>query len=423
MTNFNTSLKQVVIAGGALFVAIAAPIEASRLLGFDANLIPVVSAAEDGHAGQASAKGTKGGAGSKQGGAQGGPQGSGSGKGSKSLESSVLKAPSVAEDSDRPAWAGVKGGKAGAGGKPGTAGSKKGDLYGDLFVLIRDPVTGVALTETIGTTVYPLVQAYDVNGVLLPGVSIPRDAEGNLVLSGTLPSGASYVYTTKEVEFGRLSVGRSPTKVLDHSLVEALTKLVAADASTTDNIAIVLDAAGRLAIATTTTVDGITTTTIKAIDSPLENLALYKAIANLTGTDRTISITQSSMDGGTPTTLTWTVPTSINIDLLKASLLAAAADKTGTITLDTVMYMNPIVGVTDDLSTFTYDRYTTYKDLVVTVLIKQADGVTYIATPVNVYEVLFKSTNDTTTTGAADFATAVDDALQVLEYVHDNAVN
>jgi hypothetical protein len=441
MTNLKTSLKQVVIAGGALFVAIAAPIEASRFTGYDINVISVASAAEDGHAGQANAKGTKGGTGSKQGGSQGGPQVGSSGKGSKSTEALLKgdggstnsgKASTSAkggpgEDSDRPPTAGVKGGKStSGGGKPSTSGSKKGDLFGDLFVLIRNPVTGAALTEVIGTTTYPLVQAYDVNGVLLPGVSIPRDAEGNLVLTGTLPSGTPYTYTTKEVEFGRLSVGRSPTKVLDHSLVEAVTKLIAADASSTDNIAIVLDASGRLAIATTTTdpVTGLPVTTVKAIDSPLENLALYKAIANLTGTDRTITVAvPASKDGGTAaTTLTWTVPTSINIDLLKASLLAAAGDKTGTITLDTVMYINPIVGVTDDLSTFTYDRYTTYKDLTVTVLIKQADGITYIATPVKVYDVVFSGTNDTTVTGAADFATAVNDALQVLEYVHDNAI-
>ena len=64
----------------------------------------------------------------------------------------------------------------------------------------------------------------------------------------------------------------------------------------------------------------------------------------------------------------------VNIDLLKATLLAAAGDKTGTISLDTVMYNNPIVGVTDDLSTFTYDRYTTYKDLKVVVLIQDCHG-------------------------------------------------
>ena len=218
--------------------------------------------------------------------------------------------------------------------------------------------------------------------------------------------------------------------MLDKSLAEALNKLIAADASSTDSIAVVLDAAGRLAIATTTTdpVTGLPVTTVKAIDSPLENLALYKAIANLTGTDRTITVAvPASKDGTTPaTTLTWTLPTTINIDLLKATLLAAAADKTGTISLDTVMYNNPIVGATDDLSTYTYDRYTTYKDLKVTVLIKTGvDPVTglhvFTATVVSVYDKVFNSTNDTTSTGAADFATAANDALQVLEYVHDNA--
>ncbi len=43
------------------------------------------------------------------------------------------------------------------------------------------------------------------------------------------------------------------------------------------------------------------------------------------------------------------------------------------------------------------------------------------ATEVSVYDKVFNSTNDTTATGAADFATAANDALQVLEYVHDNA--
>jgi hypothetical protein len=413
MTNLRTSLKQVVIAGGALFVAIAAPIEASRFLGYNTDVISVASAAEDGHAGQANAKGTKGGTGSKQGGAQGGPQAGSSGKGSKSLEKSVLS-PSVAEDSDRPVWAGVKGGKAGAGGKPGSAGSKKGDLYGDLFVLIRDPVTGVALTETIGTTVYPLVQAYSSTGVLLPGTSVPRDAEGNLLLTGTLPDGTAYIYTTKEIEFGRLSVGRSPTKVLDHSLVEAVTKLVAADASSTDTMYITLDASGRLVIVT----DGVA----KAIDSPLENLALFKAIANLPDGVRTISVTTTSKDGGLPVTLTWTIPTDVNIDLLKASLLAAAADKTGTITLDTVMYMLPIIGVTDNLSTVSYDRATTYSGVTTTVLVTKDGGVTWVPEVVSVYDAVFKSTNVTVPDGATDFAQAADDALQVIEFIHEYAV-
>jgi hypothetical protein len=440
MKKSEISLKQVLVAGGALFVCIGAPIEASRLMGYDASVISA-AVAEESHAGKAAGKGTKGGAGSQSGGkadkASGGNQGV-SGQGSKSTEdllkgdggsttggkggsSSAKGSPSA--DSDRPPTAGIKGGKGGGGGKPVGGGTKKGDQLGDIFVLIRNPVTGAALTDATGL---PLVQAYiklpDGTLQTLPGVSIPRDAEGNLLT--TLANGTAVF--SSAVEFGRLSVARSPDKVLDKSLAEALNKLIAADASSTDNIKIVLDAAGRLAIATTDPATGVVT--VKAIDSPLENLSLYTAIANLTGTARTITVAvPASKDGTTPaTTLTWTLPTSINIDLLKATLLAAAADKTGTISLDTVMYNNAILGVTDDLSTFTYDRYTTYKDLKVTVLIKTGvDPVTGLdvltATVVSVYDKVFNSTNDTTATGAADYATAANDALQVLEYVHDNA--
>jgi hypothetical protein len=437
MTSSKFSLKQLLVAGGAFFVAIATPIEAGRFMGYDVDVISV-AAAQESHAGKASTQGSKAGAGSQSGGrvdkASGGNQGA-SGQGSKSTEALLKgdggsttsgKASTSAKggpsaDSDRPPTAGIKGGKGGGGGKPVGGGTKKGDQLGDIFVLIRNPVTGAALTDAAGL---PLVQAYtkDAAGnlVLLPNVSIPRDAEGNLLTA--LPDG-TLVYSSA-VEFGRLSVARSPDRVLDKSLAEALNKLIAATAVPNDGNELVLDAAGRLAIATT--VDGVTT--VKAIDSPLENLALYKAIANLTGTDRTITVAvPASKDGTTPaTTLTWTLPTTINIDLLKATLLAAAADKTGTISLDTVMYNNTIVGVADDLSTFSYDRYTTYKDLKVTVLIKTGvDPVTgadvLTATVVNVYEKVFNSTNDTTATGAADFATAANDALQVLEYVHDNA--
>jgi hypothetical protein len=229
-----------------------------------------------------------------------------------------------------------------------------------------------------------------------------------------LPDGTTYTYTTKEIEFGRLSVGRSPTKVLDHSLVEAVTKLVAADASSGDTMYITLDASGRLVIVT----DGVA----KAIDSPLENLALFKAIANLPDGVRTISVTTTSKDGGLPVTLTWTIPTEVNIDLLKASLLAAAADKTGTITLDTVMYMLPIIGVTDNLSTVSYDRATTYSGVTTTVLVTKDGGLTWVPEVVSVYDAVFKSTNVSVPTGATDFAQAADDALQVIEFIHEYAV-
>ena len=444
MTNLKTSLKQVVIAGGALFVAIAAPIEASRFMGYHVDVISI-AAAQESHAGKASTQGSKAGAGSQSGGradkASGGNQGA-SGQGSKLTEallkgdggsttggkggSSSAKGGPTA-DSDAPAWAGVKGGKQGGGGKPAGGGTKKGDLYGDLYVLIRDPVTGIAATETLIIeglpVVYVKVQAYTkdpVTGVLtlVPNAWIPRDpATGDLLTTMVINGVVTPVYPS-EVEFGRLSVSRSPNKVSDHSLAEALTSLTATSAVVTQ------DAAGRLVI--TTLVNGVPVS--KTIDSPLENLALYKAIMLLPKDDpltpidesRTITAIVSSDGGKVTTPVTYTIPTSINIDMLKASLLAAAADKTKTVTLDVLMYINSVLTVTPDLSTFTYDRLATYGTATATVLVKQDDG-TYKVVTVNLYDTLFK-TPDTTSTGAADFAQAVDDALQILEFIHDNEV-
>ena len=115
--------------------------------------------------------------------------------------------------------------------------------------------------------------------------------------------------------------------------------------------------------------------------------------------------------------------------MLKASLLAAAADKTKTVTLDVVMYMNAILfpntNLTTFLSTFNYDRSDTYLGKLVTVLVlvPGSDPATYVATSVDLYKAVFGEVDYTTSgTSATDFAQAVDDALQVLEFVHDNEV-
>jgi len=208
--------------------------------------------------------------------------------------------PAAEEDSDRPEWAGVKGGKAGGGGKPFGAGTKKGDLFGDMYILLRDP-NGVPLTDANGEE---LVVAfyYDTTGVLVPVtdadgqlVAIPRNEEGDLLTSVTVGE-TTYDVVPGEVELGRLSVGRSPSKVLNHSLDEALAKLTA------EGAVIAIDSTGRLAV------DGTT------IDSPLENLALYETYMT-TGTIPGVTLP----DGFSP-----------------AALLAAAGDKTGTISVDTL---------------------------------------------------------------------------------------
>lgn len=295
------------------------------------------------------------------------------------------------EDSDRPTWAGEKGGKNEHGEKPGTAGSTKGDLYGDLYVILRD-ANGVPILNAAG-----FVQPIDKDGNL-----IPLDAEG-------APIDASLALP---VEFSRLSAGRSPTQVLDQRAEEVVTLLNAATAITTDP-------AGRLVV---TSPDGTT----KTIDAPLENMALYVAL-----------MTQGTIPGVTDlpgTEFDYLVDGTLTTADMKAatSFLAAAADKYTTISLDTVAYQNAILGINTavigdttysnvDYSAYSYDRSDTYADQTATVLVKQADG-SYVPTEVNVYDAVFGSQDYSGTGTLASFAQAIDDERAVIAFLHDNEV-
>jgi hypothetical protein len=383
------------LASGALFVALALPLAAGTTA-LTLSAISSAEAAEQGSGGGAGGKGGQGGAGEKgKGGAQGG-----GGKGG-AVDKIFRTDASEEEDSDRPEWAGVKGGKSGGGGKPFGAGTKKGDLFGDMYILLRDE-NGVPLADAAGEE---LVVAfyYDSTGALVPVtdsdgdlVAIPRNEEGDLLTSVTVGT-TTYEVVPGEVELGRLSVSRSPSKVTDHALEEALSKLTA------DGAVIALDSTGRL------TVDGTT------IDSPLENLALYVAY-----------MTTGTLPGVT------TLPTGFD----PSALLAAAGDKTGTISIDTVVYVNSILGINTgttyyDFSDYQYDRATTWADATATVLVLDAgdpadpaDDV-YRPTLVNLYDAVFNNTtwtDPTTEGGADDFSAATNDYLQVIEFVHDNEV-
>jgi hypothetical protein len=373
MTHRAFTFKKLILVGSTTFAMLAVPMAASVVTGLDLGIISSAHAADDGGAKKGGAK--KGGA--NKGGAHKGGQGGESSK-------KIFRIPAAEEDSDRPVWAGVKGGKSGGGGKPAGAGSKKGDLYGDMVVLLRDP-NGVPIL--VDGLVQVIAYVYDASGNLVPYVVDGKQmvipyVDGELA---TTINGVP-VYSA-EVDLGRLSVGRAPTKVLDHSLTEALSKLTSGT--------VTLDSTGRLAV------DGVT------IDSPLENLALYDKY-----------MTTGSLPGVT-------LPAGFN----PASLLAAASDKYGTISVDTVVYMNSILGINSgttyyDFSTTNYDRYTTWKNATASVLVLQPDG-SYKPTVVNLYDAVFNNTNwvdPTPTGGADDFATAADDYRAVIEFVHDNAV-
>ncbi|WP_156135515.1 hypothetical protein [Novosphingobium malaysiense] len=357
-----------------------------------AALVPVGASAQE-HGGHESGSDHShedhGGQGQK--GGKGRAPGEASAGGHRGMEDIFRDIGSADEDSDRPSWAGEKGGKNEHGGQPGSAGSTRGDLYGDLYVILRDD-DGVPILNEDG-----FVQPIDAEGN-----PIPLDDEG-------APIDLSLV---QEVEMGRLNVGRAPTSVLIQRADEVVALLSTATAITTD-------AAGRLVV---TNPDGTT----KTIDAPLENLALYVAlmtegtipgVTDLPGTDFDFLV-----DGElTPEDMA-----------VATSLLAGASDKFETLSPDAVAYINAILDINDttvgdvtysdvDYSTYNYDRSDTYGDVTTTVLIKQDDG-SWLPTEVNIYDAVFGNEDYSGTGTFTAFATAVDDARTVINYIHEYAV-
>lgn len=297
------------------------------------------------------------------------------------------------EDSDRPDWAGTPGGSAGRGTPPDAGGG--GDLYGDLYVILRDD-QGVPILTADG-----FVQPIDAEGNL-----IPLDAEGAI-----LPE---YEALAQEVDFGRLRVSRAPDDVLEGRSEEVLLALNSATEVT-------LDAAGRLVV----TIDGETRT----IDAPLENLSIYIALmeyGTIEGVENEALASLPFLTDGVKTVE----------DLVAAvSFLAAASDKTGVLTDDEIAYLNLILDIdttqiegTDvqysdvDFTSFIYDRATTYDGVMTTILVQQEDG-SWLAQEVDIYEFVFADTNDTAEDGTLDaFAQAADDARVVINFIHEYAV-
>jgi len=283
------------------------------------------------------------------------------------------------DDSDRPAWAGGNPelnphAKAG-GGKPTGAGSKKGDLYGDLIMLLRDPVTGEAIVE---------------NGEYLICLDVAC-TETVPTIDLEVPDAVTPI----EVDFGRASIARAPDAVTDKALDDALAKLTA------DGVIIGTDDAGRI----TYTIDGVTST----IDSPLENLALYVDL--MVGLSSDVGDTATEEALGDLATLE-----------TAAALFAGVADKTGDITIDYLYYQNQITGVVEspdtyyDYADFTYDRdyLATYSYWV------SIDGADPVSKTLDINTYLEAVNGALPDDGdyAALFTAAADDALEVIELVH-----
>ena len=358
----------------------------SHVSPFGATAALAQESGQGGSGGQGS-QGGKGGQGGKSGQGQGQGQGGASqGTPGKGLSGHVFEEDEgPSEEAKGPQHSG---GKATTG-KPGTAGTKKGEDLGDLWVILRDE-NGVPILNTDG-----FVQPVDKDGNL-----IPLDAEG-------APINATLV---QEVELGRTNVGRAPTKVLDKSLDEVVKAINDADS-------VSIDDSGRLVV----TKDGVAST----IDLPTENLALYKTLMT-TGTIPGIT------DPAKLASLSYLVDGAKTVDDLKAAtgFLAGSTDKTAPLSIDEIVYLNQILGIPGtitgpdgktyvDFSTFAYDRQSVYGDMTAQVLIQTSPGV-YETKTVNLYDTVFSGTQDTGS-GVDGFTQAADDARSILLYLHDNA--
>lgn len=303
------------------------------------------------------------------------------------------------------------GGQGGGGGKPVT-----GDLYGDQYVLLRDldPTDSGGNGEPVlDENGQPILIGTD--GRLIYFV---EGAEGDFEIA---PEDLPY---TQTVELERANVARAPDRVMEKSLTEALAKI---DAATE----ISLDPAGRILC------DGV------AIDSPLENLALYKYLMTSGGDSSWPEVTDHWPDafkallGGNLLDPDWD----------PSSLLGAAFSKESPITLDAVLYENSVLGVngvstvngetlidylgfaTVGGETYTYDREARFKDIWIQ-WYEDTDGDpnTLELVTDTVFNAVFKgqqwadSYRDSAADlgGVNDFAQSADDSRAVINFMHEH---
>jgi len=203
-----------------------------------------------------------------------------------------------------------------------SGGSAPPDL-GDLFVLYRD-ANGVPIL-TADSCQQPIG---------LPSDTCPLAcAEGEPCLVPVDPATCAvqvgYETCTQEVDFGRTSVVRSPVSVLEQQLDDVVVNLSTADC-------ISLDPSGRLVTSTVvpSTEEGVPPEVLSgAIDSPLQNLAIYWQLM------------QTGYLGAAAAPLMLPDANYLNT---AARGVGAASDKTGKVGVDMVVYLNQILGLTNE---------------------------------------------------------------------------
>jgi hypothetical protein len=329
----------------------------------------------------------------------------------------------------------------GGGGGSGGGGAGTGEVFGDLVVLLRDANGVPILTNATDKCQQPLAA---------DRTTIPVVPETCAVVVG-------YEDQLQAVDFARLSVARSPDSVMDKQLADVLVNLSTAQCLT-------LDPAGRLVYSNPDTADidkdkNTTELVSKAVDSPLQNLAIYREL-----------ITKGAL--GTPAIQLPKPFAAYGILDTAAKALGAAADKGGKIDVDLVVYLNQILGL--DLSTTTtqlpkicidirqevkgvvktvnkcflnygaydYDRTETYGNLpfpknipaanpkvgwfdylVPDLTLKGPDGrPMFFINSASIFPTVFVSLPGFTNGTVGGFAQASDDARAVIDFMHTNPV-
>ncbi len=227
------------------------------------------------------------------------------------------------------------------------SGTVMGDDYGDLYVLNRDeygvPVMnywrssdGVTIEseeETSAGIWYAEILSFDADGN--PDGVIEPNSEGEFDLD-------ELERYAQGVEFGRINIVRSPPKVLKNALEEAISTLKTAIIKTDDYGNVITDefgnsvhiftkdASGRLVAVHGSGIDWITgESDDSTIDSPRESMAIYKELMEY-GAD---------LDRDLWSLLSGCFEDDDLLDIA-ASAFAAGSDKSGTILLDEIVYVN-----------------------------------------------------------------------------------
>lgn len=328
-----------------------------------------------------------------------------------------------------------------------------GSLYGDLYVILRD-VDGVPVLDEYGC-IQPISVITGEPFQLLTDLAAD-------ILCELTEEMATWV---EAVDFGRLNLGRAPDAVLFHAFDEAIKSINSATA-------IDLDPAGRIML--------MIDDEWKTIDAPAENLALYIKMmqeGHWITTDTSPIVRGGPPDGmgppegDGPSAEERPVLSAQAIDLLgaigyenlgdvnnvlnnhdlllAASLLAAAGDKTGTMTLDKVIYVNSIFGINQlgtlpgeldgityfDFRAYQYDRPAVYgqgrgsmecypalgSGFVWVLRLADNTGLLWESACMNILDEVHHIRGNETMNVKA-FVQSADDALQVIEYIHNYSV-